>query len=443
MMRETTARLPHTLVALAALTALLACGDDDGSGPRRGGPPTALEIVSGDDQDGTVGTELDDPLVVRVLDADGDPVRGQTVEFRVSAGGGSLDEASVETDSDGTAEVRWTLGTVAGSEQNVEASVDDGAQPLAVSFSAIALPGAVVTLQVAGGAGQTGVLGQQLAESLAVRAVDSHGNGVPGVPIAWQASAAGDAVLPGSAATGADGAVRAAFRLGARVDVAHAAIASAQGAPDITILVGAALPAGTVMQRVSGDDQRALPGDQLPESLAVRVVLPGGAGVVGLAVGWQAVAGGGSLSPATVVTDVTGLARAAWTIGPSPGPNGATASAAGVAPVSFGAIAVAPADRRLVKVSGDRQTGGEGSTLPRPLVVRVVDGPDRPVAGETVTWTVGAGCGSVAPATGTTDAAGFAQTRWTLGSLSTPCLGGITASIRTGATVTFTAVVVP
>jgi hypothetical protein len=52
--------------------------------------PASLDIVAGDDQNGVVGTELANPLVVRVEDAHGQPVAGQLVNFRVTAGGGSV-----------------------------------------------------------------------------------------------------------------------------------------------------------------------------------------------------------------------------------------------------------------------------------------------------------------------------------------------------------------
>ena len=81
-----------------------------------------IEIVSGNNQSGDPGTELDDPFVVEVLDDDGDTVSGVTVTFSVTDGGGSLSATSDTTDSRGRAETYLTLGDEPG-RNTVRASV--------------------------------------------------------------------------------------------------------------------------------------------------------------------------------------------------------------------------------------------------------------------------------------------------------------------------------
>ena len=81
-----------------------------------------IEIVSGNNQSGEPGTELEDPLVVEVLDDDSDTVSGVTVTFSVTAGDGSLSETSVTTNSRGRAETVLTLGDEPG-RNTVRASV--------------------------------------------------------------------------------------------------------------------------------------------------------------------------------------------------------------------------------------------------------------------------------------------------------------------------------
>jgi VCBS repeat-containing protein len=75
---------------------------------------------------------------------------------------------------------------------------------------------------------------------------------------------------------------------------------------------------------------------------------------------------------------------------------------------------------RIVIVSGDGQGAAVGAVLPESLVVRVTDSNDRPVQGQTVTFAVTAGGGSVAPASATTTADGVVGARWTLGSVAGP-----------------------
>jgi plastocyanin len=63
--------------------------------------------------------------------------------------------------------------------------------------------------------------------------------------------------------------------------------------------------------------------------------------------------------------------------------------------------------------SGDGQTGDPGQPLAAPLRIAATRG-GTPEAGAPVTWTA-TGTGSLAPASGTTDANGIASAAWTLG----------------------------
>src|SRR5690349_1675678 len=102
------------------LLVVVACGAGAGSGGtgvrQR---PAALQIVSGNAQLGTVGKELPEAVVVRVVDSTGAPVEGQLVNFRVVAGGGTTFAGSALTNSSGIARERWTLGTNAAAVQRL------------------------------------------------------------------------------------------------------------------------------------------------------------------------------------------------------------------------------------------------------------------------------------------------------------------------------------
>src|SRR5262245_12924110 len=54
------------------------------------GQPSAIQIVSGDNQAGVVATQLEQPLVARVVDNQGRAVPGQIANFRITAGNGSV-----------------------------------------------------------------------------------------------------------------------------------------------------------------------------------------------------------------------------------------------------------------------------------------------------------------------------------------------------------------
>lgn len=105
----------------------------------------SIAIVSGNNQSGTVGTELADPLVVRVTEA-GNPLDNETVTFDVESGGGEIGDDpanlgatfSVDTDANGIASLPvWRLGPTAG-QQRVRASIAAG-MPAQVVFRATAL----------------------------------------------------------------------------------------------------------------------------------------------------------------------------------------------------------------------------------------------------------------------------------------------------------------
>ncbi|TVP56565.1 MAG: hypothetical protein EA351_07585 [Gemmatimonadales bacterium] len=78
--------------------------------------PTELEPVSGVSFEGQPGQPLSDPVELRLRDDQGQPMPGQSVEFVVESGGGSVNPASVNTGSDGVARAGWTLGSDAGTQ---------------------------------------------------------------------------------------------------------------------------------------------------------------------------------------------------------------------------------------------------------------------------------------------------------------------------------------
>ncbi|TDE09555.1 Ig-like domain-containing protein [Dyadobacter psychrotolerans] len=79
--------------------------------PEEGKDPQRIQILSGDQQLNTPGKELAKPLVVKVTDANGDPVEGVAIEWRVRGGsGGSLTTADIKTNALGLAEAKWKLG---------------------------------------------------------------------------------------------------------------------------------------------------------------------------------------------------------------------------------------------------------------------------------------------------------------------------------------------
>jgi uncharacterized protein (TIGR02145 family) len=70
----------------------------------------AIEVWSGNNQSGTVRETLAEPLVVRVLDENGEGVVDVPVNFLIVSGNGSLSDSLVVTNAEGLASSNWTMG---------------------------------------------------------------------------------------------------------------------------------------------------------------------------------------------------------------------------------------------------------------------------------------------------------------------------------------------
>ena len=129
----------------AVMLTLAGCSGGDLTLPRPGqsdpDQPAALKVLSGDDQRADVGTVLDDPLTVQVLDERSQPVPGIRVQFSFlgEVTGAALDPASVETDEAGRAEATVRLGDLPGEQVIVAAVADTELPALRAQFSATAV----------------------------------------------------------------------------------------------------------------------------------------------------------------------------------------------------------------------------------------------------------------------------------------------------------------
>lgn len=94
--------------------------------------------------------------------------------------------------------------------------------------------------------------------------------------------------------------------------------------------------------RFDGNDQQGLAASALPAPLRVRVTDADAQPVAGVTVTWSVVTGGGTVSPASSVTDSTGVAASSFTLGGQAGTQSAEASVTGLAgsPVVFTATAL-------------------------------------------------------------------------------------------------------
>lgn len=206
-----------------------------------------------------------------------------------------------------------------------------------------------------------------------------------------------------------DGTGRATARGNGRAEV-RASLEGVSGAATVTV---DQRPAAL---SVFGDGQSALAGLRLPGSVGVQVQDAGGRPVAGVGVRFSVVSGGGSVAPDSAVSDGSGVASVAWTLGGAPGDQRLAVSAGGLgADVRATAVDPNSVAARVVVWSGGRQEGVAGRPLPDPVVVQALDAAALPVPGALVRFAPGPGGGSADPGSARTDGAGHASTVWTLG----------------------------
>ena len=150
-----------------------------------------LRIVGGNDQNGTAGETLPEPLQVLVT-WDGEPLVGEPVQW-------SFLSAPVLTGPDGIASTTWTVGPTAGNSL-VMARIGRLADPIAY-FNATAAPGPLATLV------QASLGPRHWSHGLGIRlhalARDIHGNTIGGLPVEWSVvTGAGTVEGTGTDATG-------------------------------------------------------------------------------------------------------------------------------------------------------------------------------------------------------------------------------------------------
>lgn len=194
----------RSFAAIAAAVLVAGCADARQPAANEPGRVARFEIVSGNEQIGTPGDELPQPLTARALDASGNPVPGRQIALKVTDGGGSMFVGGGVTNANGIVKDYWTLGTVAGTAQRVEARTVDpetGERQVVGTFTAQALtetpngnaPAVRLIHYPAPYATQNGLVGRVQPIPFRVVATDRFGNVLrrAGIAVHWTASGNG------------------------------------------------------------------------------------------------------------------------------------------------------------------------------------------------------------------------------------------------------------
>jgi Big-like domain-containing protein len=388
----------------AMLTALGACGGGDNLLLPGSGEPATVTMVQGDGQNGRVGEALAQPLVAQVTDANGRPIDGATVVFVLTdpAPGASIAPDTATTNSDGQASANVVLGTRPGSQSGqVQALGASGSPSATVNFTLTAVSENANGIAAVSGQDQTGAVGSTLAAPLVVQVTDPFGNPIAGVTVTWTVDGGGS-VSAGTTTTGTDGTTSVQRTLGGTAGVQHtfAGVDGLAGSP-VTFTATATAGAASGVTIVSGDGQTGPVSTELPNDLVVQVRDTGGNAVPGVAVAWVVGTGGGSVTPTTSVTDASGRASAAWTLGSSPGANTVSAVVSGIGVVGFSATATAGAAARLQIQTQPSASAVSGVPLAQQPVIQLLDaqGNQSKQSGVTVQVAIAAGGGTLSGTT--------------------------------------------
>lgn len=148
------------------------------------------------------------------------------------------------------------------------------------------------------------------------------------------------------------------------------------------------------MTIVSGDNQSALPGRELPQPLVVKVTDAGGQPVQGQAVVFRVSSGSGRVFAGIAVTNAQGLARERWTLGITAADSQRVQAlgidiATGEARIfaTFKAQVITGQPATLTKLSGDNQMVEANARTDSMLMVVVRDSVGNPVKNVNVTFT--------------------------------------------------------
>ncbi len=144
-------------------------------------------------------------------------------------------------------------------------------------------------------------------------------------------------------------------------------------ATSAALAITPAAPAALVT--LAGDAQSGTLGQPLTDSVDVQLRDAFANPIVGSSIAFSVTSGGGSISPASVVTGANGRARARWTLGTSVGAQTARAQLVGVPAVfaAVGATGVPGAPSRLEIVTEPAATQVAGVAIAPAITVRVVD----------------------------------------------------------------------
>ncbi len=406
------------------------------------GAAARLIETSGNGKNGKVGRILAAPFVVRVTDANANPVANHPVDFNVITGGGSINgqnSARISTDKSGYASAWYRLGTATGA--NTVTATASGLTGSPVTFTAVAEAGSPALLYKVSGDNQKGTFGAPLGQPLIVALSDSFSNPIANHPVQFLVSRGNGNINGLSLATvqtNPTGQASVVFTLGDNGYINQVTVSGqylgteipTYPSPLIFYATTAAGDADSILY-VSGNYQVGGINQPLPEPFKVKVTDAFGVPVSGHPVLFQAITPGTHFGGAAQVirnTDASGIASAVGSIGSNFGNENYSFEVRtefnsiqlNGSPVQFTASGRRTTATKMVYLHGSGTAGTVGRYLGDSLSVRTLNASDQPVTNQPVSFEVYSGSallnGESNSLTAASDAQGIARVALKLGS---------------------------
>jgi Bacterial Ig-like domain (group 1) len=367
--------------------------------------PQALTATAGNNQTGLGGTQL--PVALQVTaTSGGSSASGVSVSFTDNGAGGTFGTQSGTTGSNGTISTTYTPPTVT---QNTAITITATATGYTSATFSETATAPEQTLAATSGNNQSGTVGTALSQALVVTAT-SNGNPVQGVTVSFNDNGAGGTFGTPSGTTGSGGTISTTYTPGSAGTITITASATGYTSASFTETVTSS--AGKVLSATAGNNQSGLVNTKLPVSLTVTAT-NNGSPVEGVAVTFSA-GGIGVLGTPSGSTNSSGVFASTYTLPSTAQTVTITATATGYTSATFTETATANTVTAIALVSGGRQTGTVGTTLPDPIIFRAKNASGLGVEGASISFNDGGVGGTFTPNPATTASNGEATTSYTL-----------------------------
>jgi hypothetical protein len=240
------------------------------------------------------------------------------------------------------------------------------------------------TITVSGNPATTGTVGVPLPTPLTVVIKNAGGEPIPQASVSFAVTGGGGTLSLATVLTDTTGKASTNWTLGPTAGT-QTVSATVTGLAPVTFTVTASAGAASVMTKNAGDTQTATAGANVGTAPAVKVADQFGNAVSGVLVTFAVASGGGAVTGASANSGADGIARVgSWRLGNSVGSNSLTASAPGLANVTFTATGTVGAAAR-VQITNTAPVMLVGQTFQ--LNSRVFDANNNEISGAPVTYT--------------------------------------------------------